>query len=190
MASERFNFNVSFSEPVNRPGDEPVLTGEDVWQGIAHGARHPDDMAEYVASCEILSGDKTRFRRKLIIGGGGAVHTGAGQAIEQDVILRHMLHGVDTIKVEAVTIDSGATTIFGMSQGTQELPNPDRPDLYFTGVYELWIDGVKEGTPEAEEVRIKYGNLARGATQDGVKTFRKWKVEGKLDKWAKLENRA
>lgn len=92
MASERFNFNVSFSEPVNRPGDEPVLTGEDVWQGIAHGARHPDDMAEYVASCEILSGDKTRFRRKLIIGGGGAVHTGAGQAIEQDVILRHMLN--------------------------------------------------------------------------------------------------
>lgn len=66
-----------------------------------------------------------------------------------------------------MTTDSGATTIFGMSQGTQEPPNPDRPDLYFTGVYELWIDGVKGGTPEAEEVRIKYGNLARGATQDG-----------------------
>ncbi|MBV5323233.1 DUF1857 family protein, partial [bacterium] len=71
---------------------EPVLTMDDVWQGIAHGARYPQDMAEYVANCEILSGDKVKFRRRLTIGGGGAVHTGAGEAIDQDVILRPMLN--------------------------------------------------------------------------------------------------
>jgi hypothetical protein len=45
-------------------------------------------------------------------------------------------------------------------------------------VYELWVDGVEEGSKEAEEFRTKYGALARGATQDGVKTFRQWKKEG------------
>jgi hypothetical protein len=96
MTTPRFNFNVSYSEPVNRPGDSPVLTMDDMWRGIAHGARHPDDMAEYVASCDVLpgteSGDKLKFRRRLVIGGGGAVHTGAGEAIEQDVVLRPMLN--------------------------------------------------------------------------------------------------
>jgi len=92
MATPRFNFNVSYSEPVNRPGDEPVLSMDDVWRGIVRGARRPQDMAEYVANCEILSGDELKFRRRLTIGGGGAVHTGAGEAIDQDVILRPMLN--------------------------------------------------------------------------------------------------
>jgi len=69
-----------------------------------------------------------------------------------------------------------------MSQGTQDPPNAGRPDIYFTGAYELWIDGIEEGSKEAEEVRAKYGALARGATQDGVKTFRRWVVEGKIEK--------
>jgi hypothetical protein len=80
--------------------------------------------------------------------------------------------------VEATSTDSGATTIFGVSQGTQEPVDAERPDLYFTGVYELWVDGVEEGSKEAAEFRTKYGALARGATQDGVKTFRRWKKEG------------
>lgn len=77
-----------------------------------------------------------------------------------------------------------------MSQGTQDPPNAERPEIYFTGVYELWIDGVEDGSKEAEEVRVKYGALAKGATQDGVKTFRRWKKEGKLEQWAKPENGA
>lgn len=93
-------------------------------------------------------------------------------------------------QVEATTTSSGATTIFGMSQGTEDR-GPDGgepPSIYFTGVYELWIDGVQDGTKEADEVRAKYGALARGATQDGVKTFRRWKEEGKLDEWARADN--
>ncbi|KAF2128302.1 hypothetical protein P153DRAFT_397389 [Dothidotthia symphoricarpi CBS 119687] len=180
MPAIRFNFNVAYSEPVNRLGDEPVLSMEDVWHALAYGCRRPEDMAEYVASSEITEDDGLRFHRRLILGG-GAVHTAAGETIEQDVILRPMLN------VEATTTASGATTIFAISQGTSDPPNPERPEIFLTGAYELWMDGVEEGSKEATDVRVKYGALAKGATQDGVKTFRRWKVEGKLDEWAKLQ---
>jgi hypothetical protein len=75
-----------------------------------------------------------------------------------------------------------------MSQGTSEPPNPERPEIFLTGAYELWMNDVEEGSVKANEVKVKYAALAKGATQDGVKTFRRWKVEGKLDEWAKLQN--
>ncbi|GAB1317433.1 hypothetical protein MFIFM68171_07643 [Madurella fahalii] len=170
----RLNVNVSYAEPVNRPGDEPVLTFDDVWQGIVDGAHNPPSMASYVASCEILSEseDKLKFRRKLILAN-GAVHTGAGEAIIQDVIVRPKMN------VEAKTVDTGAATTFGVTLGTGE-QDPERPDIYLVTAYELWMDGVEEGSKEAEDVRVNYRALARNATIDGVKTFRRWKVEGKI----------
>ena len=93
MSPPRFNFNVSFSEPVNRPGDEPALTLDDVWRGLDYGGRHPHEMAEYVAACEVYdeSADGRFFRRRLTLGG-GAVHTGEGEKMEQEVILRPLLN--------------------------------------------------------------------------------------------------
>jgi hypothetical protein len=96
MSAPRFNFNVAYSEPVNKPGDEPVLSMEDVWHGLAFGCRRPEEMAEYVSSCEITDDKGVKFHRRLILGG-GAVHTAAGEAIEQDVILRPMLNVSQTV---------------------------------------------------------------------------------------------
>lgn len=202
MPTPRLNVNVSYAEPVNRPGDEPVLTFDDVWQGIVDGAHNPPSMASYVASCEILSEseDKLKFRRKLILAN-GAVHTGAGEAIIQDVIVRPRMNVSTTrmptstrtcigpcfkpnrdftAQVEAKTVDTGAATTFGVTLGTGEPQDSERPDIYLVTAYELWMDGVEEGTKEAEDVRVNYQALARGATIDGVKTFRRWKVEGKI----------
>jgi hypothetical protein len=55
-----------------------------------------------------------------------------------------------------------------------------------TGLYELKVDNVEPGSEAAEEMRDKYTQLARGASSDAVKTFRRWKTEGKLDEWAKM----
>ena len=73
-----------------------------------------------------------------------------------------------------------------MSLGTgEETSGGSGPDLYLTGLYELYVDGVEPGSAAAEEVRVKYTQLARGACKDAVNTFRRWKVEGKVDEWAK-----
>ncbi len=67
-----------------------------------------------------------------------------------------------------------------MSMGTE-----GETDLYLSGLYELKVDNVAPGSKEAEEMRENYTQLARKASQDAVKTFRRWKVEGRIDEWAK-----
>lgn len=91
MAKPKFNFNVAFTQPVNGPGETPRLTAAELWQGIKRGGRNPNDFAAYVASCEVLSGGKNKFRRRLTLAE-GAVHTPAGQTLDQDVLIAPMLH--------------------------------------------------------------------------------------------------
>lgn len=67
-----------------------------------------------------------------------------------------------------------------MSQGTREPADPQRPELFLTAAYELWLDGVEEGSKQAEDIRVQYTALARGATKDAVQTFRRWKKEGTI----------
>ena len=84
MAST-FEFNIAFTLAVNTGKEgEVALTSAELWQGIKRGGRHPDDFAEYVTACEVLSGGKREFRRRLTLGQ-GAVHTAAGETLEQDV---------------------------------------------------------------------------------------------------------
>lgn len=91
--TESFSFNVAFTDSVNTgyaPGDEAHLTPEELWIGIKHGARHPYDFSSYIANCEILSGTKNEFVRRLTVGD-GAVHSKSGMVLDQDVVLYPML---------------------------------------------------------------------------------------------------
>ncbi len=91
-AGQQFGFNVAFTVPVNCASETPVLTADDLWQGIKHGARYPHEMAPYLANCEELpGGSELEFRRTLTMANGGAVHTVGGGTIDQDVVLRPML---------------------------------------------------------------------------------------------------
>lgn len=51
-------------------------------------------------------------------------------------------------------------------------------------MYELPITDVDPKSEKAEEMRREYTELARKATQDAVKTFRRWKQEGSIEKYA------
>ena len=108
MTKASFNFNVAFTEPVNVPNAPTKLTADELWLGIRHGGRHPHDFAPYVKSCEIIDRFKIekenvlavdndsepnplRFRRRLTLNT-GAVHTPAGQTLDQDVVIAPRLH--------------------------------------------------------------------------------------------------
>ena len=87
METSTFHFNIAFTLPVNPPrssSDRLTLTARELWQGIKRGGRNPNDFAEYVASCEILSGGRKKFVRRLTLAD-GAVHTANGQHLDQDV---------------------------------------------------------------------------------------------------------
>lgn len=91
MGQAKFNFNIAFTQLVNGPGDTPLLTAAELWEGIRRGGRNPHDFADYVASCEVLRGEKHQFRRRLTLAD-GAVHTAAGKKLDQDVRIAPMLH--------------------------------------------------------------------------------------------------
>jgi hypothetical protein len=80
-----FEFNIAFTLAVNTGKDgEVALTPAELWQGIKRGGRHPHDFAEYVSACEVLHGGRNGFRRRLTLAE-GAVHTAAGETLDQDV---------------------------------------------------------------------------------------------------------
>lgn len=91
MSNATFNFNIAFTQAVNTPDQDIILTPTELWYGIRRGGRHPDDFAEYVASCEVVSGGETEFQRKLTLAN-GAVHTAAGEHLIQDVLIAENLH--------------------------------------------------------------------------------------------------
>lgn len=62
-------------------------------------------------------------------------------------------------------------------------------NLYFTASYALVVANTKPGSPEAEKIATEYTGLARKAAQDGVKSVRRWKLEGKLPKWKAEDER-
>ena len=91
MCPITFKFNVAFTLPVNTEGAKPELAPWELWQGIKRGGRNPNDFADYVASCEVLSGARKRFRRRLTLAD-GAVHTAKGAHLDQDVLISNDLH--------------------------------------------------------------------------------------------------
>lgn len=91
MTLTTFAFNIAFTQAVNPPDETVILTSNEFWYGIRRGGRNPHDFAEYVASCEVVTGGKTEFRRKLTLAN-GAVHTAAGEELIQDVVIAENLH--------------------------------------------------------------------------------------------------
>ncbi|KAI0456053.1 hypothetical protein F5B21DRAFT_169621 [Xylaria acuta] len=179
MSHVSFTYNVAFTLPVNRDASQPHLTPAELWQGIKRGGRNPNDFASYVAGCEVLSGGRKRFRRRLTLSN-GAVHTAAGQTLDQDVWIADMLH------VEATTVGTGAKSTFLLSwdAGDGDGDSGDGNDLYLTAMYELKLDKVEPGSPEAREIETNYRSLARGACKTAVESIRQWKEQGLLQKWA------
>ncbi|KAK1843711.1 hypothetical protein CCHR01_13668 [Colletotrichum chrysophilum] len=85
-SSVTFSYNISFTTVVNGPEDGTKLTAVDLWAGVAHVARMPQEFAPYVAKCDVLweTVNGKRLGRAITLGDGG-VHTGNGQVLYQGV---------------------------------------------------------------------------------------------------------
>jgi hypothetical protein len=79
-----FEYNISFTIPVNPPGAQTLLTATELWTGISRVASTPQEYAPYVSKCEVLSQDGHALERKLTMSS-GAVHKDDGEVMYQDV---------------------------------------------------------------------------------------------------------
>ncbi|EHK22125.1 uncharacterized protein TRIVIDRAFT_216138 [Trichoderma virens Gv29-8] len=175
-----FTYNISFTAPANKPTDETKLTSADLWLGVAHVARTPQEFAPYVAKCDVLweTKNKQRLGRAVTLGDGG-VHTVNSQVLYQEVSIADKLH------VAATTLDTGAKTTFLVSYQPNAVVSPDSTDVSFTVIYELKLAGVQPGSDKAKEIERDYPELARKACVDTIEQIRESKVDGRMAVWAK-----
>ncbi|OBT39504.1 hypothetical protein VE00_10398 [Pseudogymnoascus sp. WSF 3629] len=182
MAPPPFAFNIAFTLEVNNNNNDTTinaggvtLTAAELWQGIKRGGRNPNDFADYVSACDVLSGGRKEFRRRLTLAD-GAVHTPAGATLDQDVWIS------DYLSVLSQTVDTGAKSTFHLSYGAAE--GNTETHLFLTAMYELKLAHVQPETEEAKDIETNYTALARGACRSAVEKIRLWKVQGKLAAWA------
>ncbi len=83
-----FSYNIAYTVAANHgaPAEEHLSRAE-LWQGIKRGGRYPGDFADFVVSCDVVSGGRKQFVREIVIGD-GAVHTPSGKKIVQDVVIQ------------------------------------------------------------------------------------------------------
>ncbi|CAD6564775.1 MAG: hypothetical protein ASARMPREDX12_004429 [Alectoria sarmentosa] len=174
MSRVTFQLNIAFTLPVNQGDNKVPISAQELWQGIKRGGRNPNDFADYVAACEVLSGGRKDFRRRLTLAD-GAVHTAKGAHLDQDVLI------VDKLHVMSMTVDTGAKSTFLLSYGAGD--GEDESNLYLTAMYELKLADIEPESPRAKEIEANYTALARGACRDAVEKIRSWKVATKLQKW-------
>lgn len=100
-----FNFNIAFTLAVNTEAEEVALTAPELWQGIKRGGRNPNDFADYVSACDVLSGGRKEFRRRLTLAD-GAVHSPAGATLDQDVWISDHLSVRSQLSAECACFDA------------------------------------------------------------------------------------
>ncbi|KAL4969536.1 SRPBCC family protein [Aspergillus stella-maris] len=175
-----FEYNISFTVPVNPPSADILLSAAELWTGILRVAATPQEYAPYVSKCEVLSENGHALERKLTMAS-GAVHKDDGEVMFQDVWV------ADNLMVEATTKGTGARTTFLLSyNGTAEV-SPASTDVSFTVIYELKLEGVEGGSGEAQRIQREYPELARKACTSTVEQIRQKKLDGRLKDWAGAE---
>lgn len=78
--------NVAFTSPVNKPGQEPVLSANDVWKGIVETVRRPQDFVDYISHLDILDDTGLTLRRILYFVPNGS-HGAPGGKLDQSVTI-------------------------------------------------------------------------------------------------------
>ena len=78
--------NVAYTSPVNKPGQEPVLTADDVWTGIVATVRRPQDFVDYISHLDIFDDTGLTLRRILHFVP-EASHSAPGGKLDQNVTI-------------------------------------------------------------------------------------------------------
>ncbi|AEO67509.1 uncharacterized protein THITE_2116400 [Thermothielavioides terrestris NRRL 8126] len=145
--------NLGYTAPVNRPGQQPVLTLQQVWEGLQHKMRRADKFVPIITACEVLAEEEPSSPAD---GGPRAVVTRRvtfqpdtgpwGKSTVVEVCRLYPPCRIDFVQEDGATIGNYVT------QG----PSGDPADLLMTYVFQWNVPQVAEGSAEAKELEEKY----------------------------------
>ncbi|KAK8092451.1 uncharacterized protein PG998_014936 [Apiospora kogelbergensis] len=155
--------NVAFTSPVNKPGQEPYLSAEDVWSGILDSVRRPEEFVDYIAETEILEDTGLALKRILHFVPGGS-HGAPGGRLEQDITI------VPEFKVEFVAATTGKATL--MVSNEADIHGSDG-QVYMTQCFEVaYPEGVAPGSEAAVKQFNHLSGVARRNVLSNIQSFR------------------
>ncbi|KAI1120163.1 hypothetical protein F5Y10DRAFT_290221 [Nemania abortiva] len=161
--------NIAFTSAVNKPGQDILLTADDVWKGIVMSVRQPQDFVDYISKVDILEDTGSTMRRVLHFVE-GASHTAPGGELHQDVTF------VPNYKVEFIAAATGKVT---MSVSKEADADDDGEALvYLTQSFEVaYPPGVESGSEKAREMDNHFAKIARSNVASNIQSFRDMKAK-------------
>ena len=161
--------NVAFTSPVNKPGQEPVLSANDVWKGIVETVRRPQDFVDYVSHLDIYDDTGLTLRRTLYFVPSGS-HGVPGGKLDQSVKI------FPEFKVEFVAAATGKATM-----SVSKDADGDATQVYLTQAFEVaYPPGVEAGSPEAIAQHDHLSKVAQTNVVSNIRSFRELKLKSKV----------
>ncbi|KAL2023291.1 hypothetical protein VTK56DRAFT_3029 [Thermocarpiscus australiensis] len=160
--------NLGYTAPINRPGQTPILTLDQVWAGLQRKVRHADEFVPTIAGCDVLAEEKhdddsgEEVVTRLTHFGGPGNGPLAGRTVKEVCRL------YPPCRIDFHHADGPQVANF-VTQG----PSGEPHDLYMTYVFRWPHPKVEEGSGEAERLRAEYKEVAKRAVESSIETIRR-----------------
>ncbi|GAB1316917.1 Bet v I/Major latex protein domain-containing protein [Madurella fahalii] len=156
--------NLGYTAPVNRPGQSPVLTLDQVWAGLQRKVRHAEEFVPLIEACEVVSEEKSEtgeevitrlvtFRQRPDAG------PNAGKQVKE-VCKLHAPCRVDFFQEDGSKIANYVTSGEG-------------GELYMTYVFEWRHATVEAESEEARKLEETSKQTAKMAVESSIETIRR-----------------
>ncbi|KAK3314206.1 hypothetical protein B0H66DRAFT_373831 [Apodospora peruviana] len=162
-------FNLGYTAPINRPGQSPILTSEQVWAGLQRKVRHGDEFVPLIVKCEVESEKRSDEGNVTVTRHVTFRMPGADKDTDP---LREVCVEFPPCRVDFLQPDGSKIANY-ISRG----PTLEPEDLFMTYIFEWRKPDIVEGS---EEARKQEDEHKRVAVESSIETIRKLVSEGKL----------
>ncbi|KAK3934145.1 DUF1857-domain-containing protein [Diplogelasinospora grovesii] len=166
-------FNLGYTAPINRAGQEPTLTLAQVWAGLQRKVRHAQEFVPVIVECGVLSEEKDPSKDDVVV----VTRTvrfkpGAGPGGQVKEVCKHYAPcRVDFYQQDGTTI----------SNFVASGPSGEPEDLHMTYMFEWRHPDVEAGSEEAKKMEEAHRKTAKMAVESSIETIRRLVKEGKLE---------
>ncbi|PIG84462.1 hypothetical protein AARAC_002308 [Aspergillus arachidicola] len=162
--------NIAYTEPVNNSSDPsiPVLTQEQVWNGLKLKARHPQDFIPSLDDSRILEerDDGSYIVREAHVAASLHESPMAGKWSREECQLHAPVRTY-------FTLPGGSVVENIVSIGHDQ-------NLYLTFTYEWKLADIEPGTSEAKKAKDEHMRIAISSVQGTIRALRRMAEEGTL----------
>lgn len=144
-------FNLGYTAPINREGQSPVLSIDQVWAGLQRKIRHAEEFVPLIVHCEVLAeevaanDDTVTTVTRIVKFRPGSGPNADGQPVKE-VCKQYPPCRVDFYQEDGTKIANY------ISQGPSSAPD----DLFMTYVFEWRHPGVEAGSEQANKMEAMH----------------------------------